>query len=289
MEGRQILDAVLITNEAIDSVLKKKGNGLMCKLDMEKVWDHVNWDFLVAILAKMEFGHKWIKWCISSSSFSILINGTLSGFFQNSRGLKQGDPISPYLLLKAQEGGFISGFMIGGRGGDGKEISHLLFADDTIIFCNASQEQVTHFCWLLMWFEAMSGLKINLEKNEVIPVGKVDLLEELAYEIGCKVGKLPSSYLGLPLGASHNSMVVWDGVEEHFQRRLSLWKKHYLPKGERLTLLQSTLASLQIYFMSLFTIPRLVKLRLEKIQRNFFMERKGFREESTSSQVVNYL
>ena len=135
----------------------------------------------------------------------------------------------------------------------------------------------------------MSGLKINLEKNEVIPVGKVDLLEELAYEIGCKVGKLPSSYLGLPLGASHNSMVVWDGVEEHFQRRLSLWKKHYLPKGERLTLLQSTLASLQIYFMSLFTIPRLVKLRLEKIQRDFFMERRGFREESTSSQVVNYL
>ena len=65
----------------------------------------------------MEFGHKWIKWCISSSSFSILINGTLSGFFQNSRGLRQADPISPYLLLKAQEGGFISGFMIGGRGG----------------------------------------------------------------------------------------------------------------------------------------------------------------------------
>ena len=98
----------------------------------------------------MEFGHKWIKWCISSSSFSILINGTLSGFFQNSRGLRQADPISPYLLLKAQEGGFISGFMIGGREGDGEEISHLLFADDTIIFCKASQEQVTHLCWLLM-------------------------------------------------------------------------------------------------------------------------------------------
>ncbi|RVW84765.1 LINE-1 retrotransposable element ORF2 protein [Vitis vinifera] len=198
VEGRQILDAVLIASEAIDSVLKKKGSGLICKLDIEKAYDHVNWDFLVAILAKMGFGHKWIKWikwCISSPCFSILINGTPSGFFQSSRGLRLGDPISLYLfviaiealsrlLLKAQEGGFISGFTVGGRGGDGEEISHLLFADDTIIFCKASQEQVSHLCWLLMWFEAMLGLKINLEKSEVIPVGEVDLLEELAYEIG---------------------------------------------------------------------------------------------------------
>ena len=84
------------------------------------------------------------------------------------------------MILKAQEGGFISGFTVGGRGGDGEEISHLLFADDTIIFCEASQERVTHLCWLLMWFEAMSGLKINFEKSKVIPAGEVDLLEELA-------------------------------------------------------------------------------------------------------------
>ena len=88
-----------------------------------------------------------------------------------------------------------------------------------------------------MWFEAMSRLKINLEESEVIPIGEVDLLEELACEIGCKVGKLPSFYLGLPLGASHKFVAVWDGVEERFQRRLSLWKRHYLSKGGRLTLL----------------------------------------------------
>ncbi|RVW69709.1 hypothetical protein CK203_060610 [Vitis vinifera] len=172
------------------------------------------------------------------------------------------------LILKAQEGGFISGFTIGERGGDGEEISHLLFANDTIIFCKASQQQVTHLCWLLMWFEAMSRLKINLEESEVIPIGEVDLLEELACEIGCKVGKLPSFYLGLPLGASHKFVAVWDGVEERFQRRLSLWKRHYLSKGGRLTLLRSTLPSLPIYFMSLFTIPRFVKLRRIKFWKD---------------------
>ena len=70
----------------------------------------------------------------------------------------------------------------------------------------------------------MLGLKINLEKSEMILVGEVDNLEDLACEIGCKVGKLPSSYLGLPLEALYKSMAVWDGIEEWFHKRLSLWK-----------------------------------------------------------------
>ena len=124
-----------------------------------------------------------------------------------------------------------------------------------------------------MWFEAMLGLKINLKKSEMIPIEEVDNVEDLACEIMCKVGKLPSSYLGLPLGASYKSVVVWDGVEERFHKKLLLWKRQYLSKGGRLTLLRSTLANLPIYFMSLFTIPRIVRLRLEKIQRDFLWER----------------
>ena len=73
------------------------------------------------------------------------------------------------LLLKVQNGRFISGFKVRGRGGGGKENSHLLFVDDIIVFCEASQEQVTFLYWLLMWFEVMLGLKINLEKSEMIP------------------------------------------------------------------------------------------------------------------------
>ena len=124
-----------------------------------------------------------------------------------------------------------------------------------------------------MWFEAMLGLKINLKKSEMIPIEELDNVEDLACEIMCKVGKLPSSYLGLPLGASYKSVVVWDGVEERFHKKLLLWKRQYLSKGGRLTLLRSTLANLPIYFMSLFTIPRIVRLRLEKIQRDFLWER----------------
>ena len=65
-----------------------------------------------------------------------------------------------------------------------------------------------------MWFEAISGLSINLNKSEILLVGKVENVELLAFELGCKVGALPFTYLGLPLGAPHKSVVVWDGVEE---------------------------------------------------------------------------
>lgn len=94
----------------------------------------------------------------------------------------------------------------------------------------------------------MSGLKINLEKSEMIPIGEMDNLEELDCEIGSKVGKLPSSYVGLLLEASYKFVAVWDEVEERFHWRLLLWKRQHLPKRGRLTLLRSTLASSPIYF-----------------------------------------
>ena len=102
-----------------------------------------------------------------------------------------------------------------------------------------------------------------------MPVGRVENLEVLALEFGCKVGRLPTSYLGLPLGAHHKSMAVWDGVEERFQKRLAMWKRQFISKGGRITLIRSTLSSMPIYLMSLLRIPIVVSLRLKKIQRDF--------------------
>ncbi|RVX10471.1 Transposon TX1 uncharacterized 149 kDa protein [Vitis vinifera] len=150
VKGKQILDAVLIANEAINSVLKNNENGILCKLDIEKAYDNVDW--------------------------------------------------------------------VKGRSEKGVQISHLLFADDALVFCQASQDHLTYLSWLLMWFEAVSGLRINLEKSELISVGRVENIDDLALDFGCRVGSLPSTYLGLPLGALFKSVTVWDGVEERFHR-----------------------------------------------------------------------
>ncbi|RVW37057.1 Translation initiation factor IF-2, chloroplastic [Vitis vinifera] len=180
----------------------------------------------------MGFGEKWIRWiwwCISTASFLVMINGTPTGFFQSSRGLRQGNPFSPYLFViavevfsvfikRAVEGDFLSGCRVKGRSEEGVLISHLLFADDTLVFCKPSQDQLTYLSWLLMWFEVASGLRINLEKSELIPVGRVESMDDLAGEFGCSLGSLPTTYLGMPLGAPFKSVTVWDGVEERFRR-----------------------------------------------------------------------
>ena len=120
-----------------------------------------------------------------------------------------------------------------------------------------------------MWFEAILGLKVNLSKTKVIPVGEDIPMEPLASVLGCKIGSLPTSYLGFPLGAPYKATRVWDAVEERFRKMLSLWKRQYLSKGGCLTLLKSTLSNLLTYFLSFFVILKRVCARLEKIQRDF--------------------
>ena len=100
------------------------------------------------------------------------------------------------LIRRAVQGNYISGCRLRGRGGEEIMVSHLLFADDTIIFCEASKDQLTHLGWILAWFEAASGLRINLAKSELIPVGEIDNVEEMAVELGCRIGSFPVKYLG---------------------------------------------------------------------------------------------
>ena len=222
----------------------------------------------------------WIKWCIYTASFSVMVNGSPEGFFRSLRGLRQGDPLSPYLFVlrmevfsllvdKATEGGFISGYNFKGRNDTKRQITHLLFADDTLVFCKDTVDQMVYLSWILAWFEALSGLKVNLDKSSLLPVGRVENEESFALELGCKIGSLLAEYLGLPLGAKYKAASVWDGVEERFRKRLAKWKRQYISKGGRLTLIRSTVSNMPTYVMSLFRLPRKVKIILEKIQRDF--------------------
>lgn len=127
---------------------------------------------------------------------------------------------------------------------------------------------MTHLSWLLMWFEALLGLKINLDKSELIPSERVADVDSLAPELGCKVGKLPSTYLGLPLRALVDQKQYGMLWKKSFAKNCHCGKNIYISKERRLTFI-STLPNLTIYYVSLFFIPRNVRLRLKKIQRDF--------------------
>ena len=210
----------------------------------------------------------------------MLINGSPSQFFSASRGLRQGDPILPLLFLLVMEvftrmlraastTGLMTGFSVGRLNDSSINISHLLFADDTIIFCDNVCEQIVNLRGILIWFKAVSSLRVNLSKSSILPVGQVDNLQLLAGVLGCSIDSLPSSYLGLPLGAKFKDKSIWEPVVDRFERRLSGWKSKYLSKGGRLTLIKSVLSSLPTYFLSLFPLPTSVANKLESIQRKF--------------------
>ena len=295
--GRQMIDSVLIANECLDSRLKSGIPGILCKFDIEKAYDHVNWECLIHLLGYMGFGVKWQGWiraCISSVRFSVLVNGSPAGFFGSSRGLRQGDPLSPLLFLlimeilskmlkKMVEGGFITGFKVGGNSIEEVNISHLLYADDTMVMCNADPEQLMYVRLVLTGFEAVTGLKVNMAKSEMVPVGEVGNLQVLADILCCRIGELPMTYLGMPLGSNFKSLSIWNPIIEKMEKRLAGWQRLYLSKGGRITLVKSTLSSLPTYYMSLFTIPVSVAKRLEQIQRNFLWG--GMGEENKPSLV----
>ena len=123
-----------------------------------------------------------------------------------------------------------------------------------LLFFVMLQEQVFHIRKVLSCFEAVTGLRVNLTKSEMVPVGVVDCMQLLADLLCCRIGALPMLYLGLPLGAQYKALIVWNSVLEKIERRLASWQTLYLSKGGCLILLKSTLASLLTYFLSLFTI-----------------------------------
>ena len=162
--------------------------------------------------------------------------------------------------------GLVAGFSVGSRNNPGLSVSHLLFADDTLILCRADEEQLRNLRCLFLCFEAVSGLKINLSKSEIVPIGEVEEVDRLANIFGRRVAGLPMKYLGLPLEAPYKSTTIWNDIIEKMERKLAGWKKMYLSKGGRLTLIKSTLSNLPTYFLSLFPIPVSVANKLEKIQ-----------------------
>lgn len=296
IEGRQIIDGTLIANELVDSRIRSENPGIICKIDLEKAFDRINWRYLEFVLVQMGFSRKWCNWlrfCYSTSSFSVLINGSSFGYFTSSRGVRQGCPVSPLLFIIAREGfsrfmdrahnqGLFSGFSVSPTSID---VNHLHYADDTILFLDDKREELHNLFSALHCFEFIAGLKVNALKTRLIAVGTVHNFSMWAEELGCSVDVLSFMYLGMPLGAKSGSIRIWDPIIEKFEARLSGWRRISLSKGGKLALLKCIFSSLPTYYFSLFKAPISVIKILEKKMRNFLWE---FKEGAKISHLVNW-
>ncbi|KAK3199333.1 hypothetical protein Dsin_022748 [Dipteronia sinensis] len=282
VSGRQILDSFVLADEIINSWKSDREGGILIKLDFEKAYDSVEFGFLDAMMSDMGFGNKWRGWineCISSPLVSVLVNRSSTNQFGIERGLRQGDPLSPFLfnivteglscvLKKAVRLGLIKGETFNGSG---IHISHLQFADDTILFLKPKKEFILNAKRILRCFEMASGLSINYHKTCLVRVGKrkSEEPEPWAEVFKCRKENLPISYLGLPLGANPRVENFWKPVLERIEKRLAPWKRKFLSKGGRLVLIKSILSSIPTYYLSVFKILIEVAQKIEKLQRSF--------------------
>lgn len=181
IEGRQILDGALIASELIDSCKKKNIEATLLKLDFHKAYDCVSWHFLEWILEQMKFPLLWRKWimtCVSNASASILVNGSPSTPFKLQRGLRQGDPLSPFLFVLIVEAlnqlikKVTSLHLWNGVGipQSDVKVTHLQFADDTLIFCEANLDSLMNIKKMLILFQLASGLQVNFHKSSLIRI-----------------------------------------------------------------------------------------------------------------------
>jgi hypothetical protein len=183
IKGRHILEGVLSLREIIHETKRKKLGGIFLKLDFEKAFDTVDWGFLREVLLRKGFDPAWVHRAmglVSGGQTSISINGEIGDYFRNGRGVRQGDPLSPLLfdfvvdalsetLDKAKAAGHIRGLvhhLIPGG------VSHLQYADDTIIMIEPDDLGIANLKFLLLCFESMSGLRINFHKSEVLVLGR---------------------------------------------------------------------------------------------------------------------
>ncbi|GAU35782.1 hypothetical protein TSUD_56590 [Trifolium subterraneum] len=268
IKGRQILDGILIANELVDEAKRNAKDLLLFKVDFEKAYDSVDWDYLNEVMVKMNFPSQWMGWmkaCVMTASASVLVNGSPTDEFPFERGLRQGDPLSPFLFLLAAEGLNVlmsamvrNGSFIPYRVGSNisVSVSHLQFADDTLLVGVKSWANVRALKSVLILFENISGLKVNFHKSMLFGVNvNSSWLHEAASVMYCKHGCLPFLYLVLPIGGDSRRLQFWKPLLDKIHKRLMGWKCKNLSFGGRLVLLKSVLSSVPVYFLSFFKAP----------------------------------
>ncbi|XP_073051335.1 uncharacterized protein [Primulina eburnea] len=280
--GRVISDNILLAQELTHSLgLPSRGGNVILKLDMAKAYDRVQWPFLLSVLRHLGFSEpvvSLVSACISHCKFSVNINGTPAGFFASTRGLRQGDPLSPLLFIIGAEylsRGLNSLFLrhpgLKFRSGCDTLISHLAYADVIIIFANGGARGMRCIKEFLWHYENCSGQLVNVAKSAIIlPPRSPECLRTCLLRItGFAEGQLPLKYLGVPLFRGNRKSTLFEPLLMSVRKKLEGWESRTLSPGSRMTLLRSVLLSMPINLFQVIQPPLAVIEKLELIFNGF--------------------
>ena len=282
IKGRKISDNVLLAQDLLRDYHKGSGQPrVAAKVDLMKAYDTVNWEFLFDLLQVLQFPPimiAWIKACVSSPKFSINFNGESIGYFAGARGLRQGDPLSPYLFVIIMD--FLDQLMQRNISinplfkyhwkCDKLKIAHLCFADDLLILFHGSAESSLTIRHTLDLFYDYTGLRANNSKSCLFICAVNDVLkDQIGQTLQFPFGELPVRYLGVPLISSKLKKDHCKDLLDKITKRITSWNSRFLSFGGRVQLIKSVLFGIQGYWASMFILPKSILKDIEKLFRRF--------------------
>ncbi|OMO52067.1 reverse transcriptase [Corchorus capsularis] len=269
---RMIYDNALIAFETIHFMRNKRSGKrahLALKLDLSKAYDKVEWNFLEKCMYRLGFSSRWVNLVMAgvrSVSYSILINGQQSDTFCPTRGIRQGDPLSPYLFLfcmevlsclitHAEDRNLLHGIAINRAA---PRISHLFFADDSILFLRASLQECEAVLSILHDFEQATGEQVNIDKSALLFISNISLAlkDRIMRRLGVSRVLERDKYLGLPIMVGKNKKRELNFIKERLLHRVNSWCSKLFSIAGKAVMIQSIAQSVHIYLMSVFRFPK---------------------------------
>lgn len=281
IKGRHIQDNIMLAHELVRNYHRDHGPPrCAAKIDLRKAYDMVRWEAITHLLEKLNFPTQfimWVKECISTSKFSINLNGSPRGYIHASRGLRQGCPLSPYLFVMVME---ILHELLKKKVQDGHYklhyrckdpiITHLGFADDLIAFFHGDGNSAKALAEVLQEFKVCTGLEVNNNKSSLFLAGvSSDVKMNIGNYLQFQVEELPVKYLGLPMISSTLSHSQCSPLLERIRKRVNSWKNKSLSYAGRLVLIKSVLASMHVYWTSCYGLPKQTLECINALLRNF--------------------
>lgn len=243
--GRKIADNIILARKLVQTYGRKHTSPrCMLKIDLQKAYDSIEWVYLQRVMEELGFPMKFMAWimeCVKTVNYSIVVNGEFTEPFDAAKGLRQGDPISPFLFAIAME--YLSRSLCALKLNKNFKfhpkcaklnITHLCFADDLLLFARGDLESISTMNKCFQQFSCASGLKANLDKScayfSGVPQRDKDVIIQ---KLGHNTGELPFKYLGVPLSTRKLTLLLWQPLIEKIVKRIASWTaKKYLMQAE---------------------------------------------------------